>query len=199
VANTGATIGSGLLTQTGNTALVDWVLVELRNNDATFSLAERRAALVRVNGDVINPDGSALVTFTTDPTNKRLVIRHRNHLAAMTATSLAGNGVTVDFRQPSTPFFGSGAVWSDGLRNALWPGDVTTNGSVRYTGTGNDRDPILSAIGGTIPTATVVGYRREDVNMDGVTRYTGTANDRDIILTTVGGTVPTAVRASTAP
>jgi hypothetical protein len=199
VANTGGTIGSGLLTQTGNTAIVDWVMVELRNNDATFSLAERRAALVRVNGDVIDANGSAQISFTTDPVNKRLVIRHRNHLAAMSATSLTTNGQSMDFTSMSTQFFGSGAVWSDGARFALWPGDVNTDGTVRYTGASNDRDPVLSAIGGTVPTNTISGYRREDVNLDGVVRYTGSANDRDIILTTIGGTVPTNTRASTAP
>ncbi|MBL8002610.1 MAG: right-handed parallel beta-helix repeat-containing protein [Flavobacteriales bacterium] len=199
VANTGATMATGLNTQTGSTALVDWVLVELRNNDATFSLAERRAALVRVNGDVINPDGSALVTFNTDPVNKRLVIRHRNHLAAMSATSLTTNGQVMDFTSPSTPFFGSGAVWSDGVRNALWCGDVNTDGVVRYTGASNDRDPILAAIGGTVPTNTISGYRREDVNLDGMVRYTGAANDRDLVLSTIGGTVPTNTKVSTAP
>jgi hypothetical protein len=34
--------------------------------------------------------------------------------------------------------------------------DVTLDGQVKYTGTGNDRDPILSNVGGTVPTATVV-------------------------------------------
>jgi hypothetical protein len=76
---------------------------------------------------------------------------------------------------------------------------VNTDGTVRYTGASNDRDPVLSAIGGTVPTNTISGYRREDVNLDGVVRYTGSANDRDIILTTIGGTVPTNTRASTAP
>jgi hypothetical protein len=88
---------------------------------------------------------------------------------------------------------------TDGIRMGLWPGDVNTNGVVRYTGSANDRDPVLTAIGGVVPTATVTGYRREDVNLDGWTIYTGSGNDRDFILTTIGGTMPTNTRSSTVP
>ena len=70
---------------------------------------------------------------------------------------------------------------------------------VKYTGTNNDRDAILTAVGGATPTATVTGYRMEDVNLDGVVRYTGVDNDRDIILQTIGGVVPTATRAEQMP
>jgi hypothetical protein len=58
---------------------------------------------------------------------------------------------------------------------------------------------VLTAIGGVVPTATVTGYRREDVNLDGWTIYTGSGNDRDFILTTIGGTMPTNTRSSTVP
>ncbi len=58
----------------------------------------------------------------------------------------------------------------------------------------NDRDPILTAIGGTTPTSVVSGYMREDVNLSGYVKYTGAANDRDPILVNIGSTVPTNVR-----
>ncbi|MBK6832596.1 MAG: hypothetical protein IPG92_18515 [Flavobacteriales bacterium] len=62
---------------------------------------------------------------------------------------------------------------------------------LKYTGADNDRDPILQAIGGSVPTNTITGYLMEDVNMDGVVKYVGTANDRDPILQNIGGSVPT--------
>jgi hypothetical protein len=71
---------------------------------------------------------------------------------------------------------------------------VNGDGVIRYSGATNDRDAVLSAVGGTIPTNTVGGYRAEDVNLDGVVRYVGAGNDRDPILFTIGGSVPTAVR-----
>ena len=81
----------------------------------------------------------------------------------------------------------------------LWAGDVNTDGQVQYTGGGNDRDPVLVLIGGTIPTNTTTGYHAADVNMDGVVKYTGSGNDRDPILVTIGGTVPTNIRAAQHP
>lgn len=83
--------------------------------------------------------------------------------------------------------------------SALWCGDVSFDGVVKYTGVGNDRDPIISAIGGTVPTATIIGYHSEDVNLDGTVKYTGANNDRDPILQTIGGTVPTAIRVEQVP
>jgi hypothetical protein len=68
-----------------------------------------------------------------------------------------------------------------------------------YTGEGNDRDPILAVIGGTVPTATVAGYLTADVNLDGIVRYTGAGNDRDPILSNIGGAIPTNVRIQQLP
>jgi hypothetical protein len=70
---------------------------------------------------------------------------------------------------------------------------------LKYTGTTNDRDPILLAIGGTLPTNTIAAYALEDVNMDGVVKYAGASNDRDPILVNVGGSVPTATRTEQLP
>jgi hypothetical protein len=83
---------------------------------------------------------------------------------------------------------------------SLWPGDATFDGQVKYTGTGNDRDVVLTAVGGSTPTNVANNvYRGADVNMDGVVKYVGLNNDRDIILQTIGGTVPTAVRLEQVP
>jgi hypothetical protein len=68
---------------------------------------------------------------------------------------------------------------------------VNGDGRVRYTGTDNDRDPVLSTVGGQVATDVHVGYHPADVNMDGVVKYTGPGNDRDVILSTIGGSVPT--------
>ena len=76
---------------------------------------------------------------------------------------------------------------------------IRDSNELLYTGQGNDRDPILTLIGGVVPTNTTAGYYLEDVNMDGVARYTGTNNDRDIILENIGGTVPTNSRAEQLP
>ena len=82
----------------------------------------------------------------------------------------------------------------------LWPGDATGNGQVRYTGSANDRDPLLIAVGSTTPNNTMTNvYDRRDTNLDGVIKYTGAGNDRDIILTNVGSTTPNNTRTQQLP
>ncbi|MFN3875393.1 MAG: hypothetical protein ACK4L7_05740, partial [Flavobacteriales bacterium] len=78
-------------------------------------------------------------------------------------------------------------------------GDATFNGVLKYVGEGNDRDPILVRIGGTVPTAAVSGYHPEDVNIDGVVKYVGEGNDRDPILLNIGGSLPTNTRSGQLP
>jgi uncharacterized delta-60 repeat protein len=199
---TGAgTVSSGVLTTTGNNAIVDWVLVELRDRDDATNVLASRAALVQRDGDVVDVDGHSPVRFGTLPGNYSVSVRHRNHLGAMSATSyaLGPQVMALDFTHPSTPTYGTDARKPIGSKMALWAGDVTFNGQVKYTGPGNDRDPILTAVGSFAPNTIITGYRQEDVNLDGLVKYTGLANDRDPILVNVGGTVPTTVRMQQLP
>ena len=197
--NAGATISATANAYTGNLSLCDWVLLELRNTDAGYTSAGRRAALVTKDGTVIGTDGNTLITFTGTTAGKYLVIRHRNHQGVMTAAPIPSNGALIDFTLNSTALYGSWPTMTDGTYRALWPGNVVHNSVVSYTGSLNDRDPVLSVVGGIVPTAVLQGYRREDVNMDGWTKYTGAGNDRDFILQTVGGTVPTSTRVEQLP
>jgi len=197
--NPAATVSSALLQTTGALAIVDWVVVELRNNVAGYTLAGRRAALLRANGTVVATDGSALVPFNVPTIGKYLVLRHRNHLSAMAATPIATNGQLVDLTLSATAMYGTTPLQVVGSERGLWPGEVTMDGTVRYTGQTNDRDPVLVAIGSSVPSNTVQGYNMADVNMDGWSKYVGSGNDRDFILTTIGGSVPTVTRVAQVP
>ncbi|MBX2972198.1 MAG: right-handed parallel beta-helix repeat-containing protein [Flavobacteriales bacterium] len=197
--NAGAMASGNLLAATGAQAIVDWVVLELRNNDAGHTVAARRAALLRANGEVVSTTGESQIAFNTNPVGKRLVIRHRNHLGAMTSGVLTANGQVVDFASATTSLYGTTPLKVSGSYRALWPGDVNSDGTVRYTGATNDRDAVLGTVGGLVPTNTTSGYSRSDVNMDGVVKYTGTDNDRDLLLDAIGATVPTAVRSAQLP
>ncbi len=105
----------------------------------------------------------------------------------------------VDLTSPGTATYGLQAQRNLGGTMVLWMGDCTGDGVVRYTGSLNDRDPILARIGGVIPTSSTPGYWPEDLNLDGVVRYTGGANDRDPILQNIGGVVPTNTRLEQLP
>ncbi|HQV57199.1 MAG TPA: hypothetical protein PKV27_04240 [Ilumatobacteraceae bacterium] len=78
-------------------------------------------------------------------------------------------------------------------------GNVVRDGGVKYTGSGNDRDPILIRVGSTTPNNTVNGYFAEDCTLNGQVKYTGSGNDRDPILVNVGSSVPTNVRVEQLP
>ena len=139
--------------------------------------------------------------ITALPGNYRIALLHRNHLPVLTqAPVLLGPGENAfDLTAGSTPLHVPDAqVLRDG-RSLMWQGDVDGDGTVKYIGAQNDRDPILVAIGGTIPTNTITGYLPTDVNMDGTVKYIGASNDRDPMLITIGGSVPTAVRAQPLP
>ena len=197
--NAGAQVSSALLQATGPEALVDWVVLELRN-PGDHSLAEQRAALVRANGDVVAPDGSAQIPFNTPVQGKHLVIKHRNHLGAMTLSPIATNGAVIDLTSSSTETWGDyGRCYVTGTLRGLWPGDVNHSNVVSYTNANNDRDEILVAIGSVVPSNVTEGYHKADVNLDGVVKYTGIFNDRDVILTTIGGSAPTAIRVGQLP
>ncbi|MBK8498733.1 MAG: hypothetical protein IPL52_07940 [Flavobacteriales bacterium] len=183
----------GVLSTTGNNAIVDWIRVELRSSgDPTILLASRHALLQR-DGDVVSGDGSALLTFGIGPANYYVVVRHRNHLGAMTLNTVNFNGAapTIDFRSGAMSTYGTNALKTILNVQALWAGDADANGTLRYVGQDNDRDPILQAIGGSVPTNTIAGYLPTDVNMDGTVKYVGIGNDRDPILSNIGGSVPT--------
>lgn len=196
------TTTTATLSATGGNAIVDWVWVELRNALQPATVAASRAALLQRDGDVVETDGTSPVTMNVAAGSYFVAVRHRTHLAVMTAqhVALSTSPTVVDFTLVSTATYGSAARTEVNGVMVLWPGDAGFNGVVKYTGANNDRDPILSAIGGTVPTGLItMQYRGEDVNMDGLVKYTGVANDRDPILQCIGGTVPTAVRQQQLP
>lgn len=190
-----------MLTASGDRTVVDWVQVELRDKFAPSTIVATRSGLLLRNGRVVDMDGSTLRLRGADD-QYFIAVRHRNHLGVMTASAIplsSATATTVDLTLPGTLCYGTDARASVYGMRALWCGDVAHDGSVKYTGTANDRDPVLVAIGGTVPTLTIAGYRSEDVGMDGTVKYTGANNDRDPILVNIGGTVPTAVRYAQLP
>lgn len=185
----------------GPDAIVDWVVIELRDPSSPLVVLSSRCGLLQRDGDVVDVDGSSSLRISAIPGNYHLAVRHRNHLPVMTGAPITlGTSITViDIANGSVPVFGVDALRSEFGVELLWAGDVNGDHQVKYVNALNDRDPILVHIGGTVPTNVVAGYSSTDVNMDGVTKYAGSNNDRDPILFTVGGTIPTAIRQAQFP
>ncbi len=198
----GETIGPSVLDGLGNNVVVDWVQVQLRGTEDPSTPASVRNGLVLANGFIVDTDGVSPLQFNdVAPGSYHVAVLHRNHLGCMTLDGVPVSSTPgyVDFTLPYTLTYGTEARKPMGIAQVLWAGDVTHDGTIKYTGASNDRDPILSIIGGTVPTATTAGYLGADVNMDGRAKYTGAANDRDIILQNIGGSVPTAIRVGQVP
>ncbi|MBP7155060.1 MAG: hypothetical protein KBA60_03565 [Flavobacteriales bacterium] len=184
------------------TAVVDWVVVELRDKLDPTTVVSTRSALILRNGKVVDKDGVSDVAFSMPADQYYVALRHRNHLGVMTAgsTALSATATLLDLSIGTAPVYGgSVAMKPMAGKAALWAGDVRGNGDVSYTGENNDRDAILNLIGGNVATTVMNGYYEADTNMDGIVSYTGDMNDRDVILVNIGGTVATNTRTGTLP
>ena len=196
------TITASAMSNASNLAVVDWVVLELRDAvNPALIVASKRGVVLR-NGNVMDVNRLSPLWIAVPPGSYHVAIRHRNHLGVMTASpiALSATAATIDFTSSSTATWGTDARKNNNGVMTLWAGDTTFDGQVKYVGNGNDRDPILIAIGGSTPTNTVNGvYAATDVNMDSVIKYVGNGNDRDPILLTIGGSTPTAVRVQQLP
>ena len=172
---------------------VDWVVVELR--DQNFGFVGAKAAMVKRDGTVVSPTNGA-VQFTIMDSPHYVVIRHRNHLPVSTSTALT-NFQNVDFM---TDGYGVDLGSMDRINDwyVMVPGDVNGDMMIKYTGENNDRDP-LAALMENIPTTIKYGYYNEDVNLDGKVKYVGESNDRDIIFISLGNLLPSYVRYAILP
>jgi hypothetical protein len=118
-----------------------------------------------------------------------VVVRHRNHLAIMSANpvALSHTAALYDFTTAQTQAYGTAPMQLVGTKYAMYSGDANQNGVVSFTGSPNDRDNILLLIGFSDLTNSVSGvYNNADFNLDGTVNFTGSPNDRDFILRVIG-------------
>jgi len=202
----GETTTAAVLSVTGNNAIVDWVYLEIRSAANSNSIIATKDALLQRDGDVVSTDGWSPLTFPSlAPGNYFVSIKHRNHLGVMTATALTLTAglQSVDFT--SIPLYTISSIVNNAPANVvgsvklLWSGDPNHNKNVKYTGSINDKDPILQTVGLTTPNNTAYGYRHEDLNMDGKVRYNNTDNDRNVILNNVGASTPNKILSQHTP
>ena len=198
----GETVAPAVLAVTGNNAIVDWVMVELRSAANSTVITRTRCGLIQRDGDVVDVNGTSPLSFAgLAAANYFVTLRHRNHQGVMTLASVGLSSApgTVDFSLVSTSTFGTAATKTVGTVKALWAGNARRDTNILYTGSNNDRDVILVKVGSTTPNNTAAGYFPEDVNMNGSVQYTGSGNDRDPILVNVGSTTPNNVRTEQLP
>ncbi|HNM27666.1 MAG TPA: hypothetical protein PKL15_19610, partial [Saprospiraceae bacterium] len=131
-----------------------------------------------------------------------IAVRHRNHFGVQLGQAQAYpdcfSAVPADFRSlPPQGFYAFNGL-SPAQRTvsgvfALWAGNGRIDYQLKYNGSNNDRNAVLTVVGLSTPNATVPGYKVEDYNLDGVVKYNGSANDRNVLLGNMGIATPSAV------
>jgi hypothetical protein len=193
------TINPLVFITSGNDAIVDWVILELRDKNNPSIIIATRSALLQRDGDVVDVDGTSAVVFHNRAIdNYFIAIKHRNHLGVMTDVSegLSQDITPIDFTSATQGNYeltgASGSVYAqkpfnNGVR-ALWAGNVDFNDRVIFQGSPVDQDGIffgvLLSTGNINLAANFIqdGYNKGDVNMDGTAIFQGSPNDTDIIF-----------------
>lgn len=115
------------------TNMIDWVLVELRDDSDPDIIVETQAAILLNNGNILGIDSNdGIILKNASPNNDYyVVVRHRNHLAVMSSQQInVPNATTYDFSQSQLQAYGSNQLASINGVYALKAGDFLTNGVI---------------------------------------------------------------------
>lgn len=114
-----------------NTEVVDWVIVELRDPIDPSILIAQKAAMLNNKGNIIDRNKDAIY-FDAPIGDYYIAIRHRNHLAVMSAVPVPLPNVnTYNFATGVEYAFGNEQLKNMGDGNyALYAGDANANGVI---------------------------------------------------------------------
>jgi hypothetical protein len=200
--------GASVFSTTGQNAIVDWVFVELRSKSNSSTVQATRAGLIQRDGDIVDVDGQSCLSFPGTAIDSYYVaVRHRSHLGAMTkyGQSAANLESLVDITVPTTPMYDTGTSIPGlnftgyaeknnvvGTYRALWAGDATADGKVKYQQPNDDLNFMLGEVktfpGNTNQAANydfAIGYLQGDFNMDSKTKYQNPNDDNNRLLSQV--------------
>jgi len=150
------------------TGTIDWVLVELRDAPSAAVATSgtrlaRKAALLRNDGRIMNPDGSQNLNFGPLSISNGLyvVVHHRNHISVLSAAALSQSGGIYSYNFST----GSGQAYGGTLAQkqlgspgkwVMFGGNGDGNGTVNAS----DKDPLWETQAGS------KGYLKSDYNFD---------------------------------
>lgn len=125
-------ISPELLLLQGELAIADWVQVEVREKDNPSQCLDRRAALIRRNGELVSTNGhSPVQLFTYGQDSVHLVIHHRNHLPVLHGPFNSVEPLIVDFTLQNSTSLGLGVSQKQLAGHwMLIVGDINTDRSI---------------------------------------------------------------------
>jgi len=197
----GESVAASVFTPTGSDAIVDWVLVELRDATTPTTILASKSAMIQRDGDIVDLDGvSPLEIHGLADGSYHIAVKHRNHLAIRTASAqaLTSTPLAYDFSTGLGQAYDNVAITSNDAMvdlgsgvYGMWGGDASMNNITRYNGSGSDKNAVLDAIGSTTPNNVLTNvYHVSDLNLNAITRYNGSNSDKNVVLTIVGSTTP---------
>ncbi len=149
-------------------AAVDWVVVQLRDATTPSTIIASRSAFLDADGNLIDDNATSGrgIGIAAPPGDYYIVIKHRNHLAIMTASAQTGltwgtasSVSTYNYTSGSGQFYG-GSAGAIEVESGIWgmiSGDGNGNGQVQN----NDSESIWKPDNGTS------GYKDSDFNLNG--------------------------------
>jgi peptidoglycan/xylan/chitin deacetylase (PgdA/CDA1 family) len=151
------------LTSIPNSNIVDWVVIELRTGTGSETKVAQRAVFLKRDGTIVDIDGSSPVTFTgLSEGDYYVVVRHRNHLAIMTASAIPFSSTSAfyDFTTSQSQAYGTNAMKDlGGGVFGMYTGDGNQDGLVTSTDFNVFNPKFTSAVS---------GYEYSDWNLDGL-------------------------------
>ncbi len=141
--------------------VVDWVLLELRQTDTGTPVCQE-SFFVDQNGQVVALDGETtqLAMTGVGDGDYYVVVRHRNHIGAMSAQTTAMDSAStpaIDLTQTETSVFGSDLALLSSDMYGLYAGDANHNEQVQND---DKNDHWQTQVGGA-------GYLDADFNLNG--------------------------------
>lgn len=182
-----------MLTIQGDDAIVDWIFVELKDQD-TDAVVATRSALLRRDGTIMDINGSANIAIEVPDGNYNVCLRHRNHLGVISKYPFCfqlGEIVEANFDDLET--YGTHATvnLSNG-KKGMWGGCPMSNGAVSFQGPNNAANNVFFEILGAPNNNTFAAnyilsgsYNQADLDLSGSTIYQGLNSDVNFVFFTV--------------
>lgn len=150
-------VPSSIFMTTGNDAIIDWVLVDIRTAGNQSTVFSTRACLLQADGDVVDLDGISPVAFEAPADEYYVTIQHRNHLAVNSQNTFGLSSTpNYDADFTSIPTLGVDAQELLFGVAAMWSGDTNSDSFIDAS----DRSSVWNG-------RNVNGYLTNDVDMNG--------------------------------
>ncbi|MFT6679370.1 MAG: hypothetical protein ACJAZG_002048, partial [Granulosicoccus sp.] len=116
----------------GSNAIVDWIIVELRDTNDPLLVIQDQVALVQRDGDIVGVDGVSSLRFSqVEVPQVMLAIRHRNHFGFRTSDIYdKGQQYSLDFTNSSVQFYGTESLKDVNGIFVMYAGDANSDGQI---------------------------------------------------------------------